>query len=234
MDARGGRTKQGCCSGGRGGKRPGAGRKPKGLKAGVSHRTRAALAARFPVHVTVRLRPGLPGLRKKRTARFLFDCFFEGCDRFGFRLIQFSVQTNHMHFIAEAKDRRALSRGMQGLLIRIAKRLNKWWVRKGSVFDDRYHDHILRTPREVRNALAYVLNNVRKHAREHGRKLLTLLDPFASGRWFDGWRDASARSVSAHSRPVATARSWLLQKGWRRHGLIQGGEIPGDRATPPA
>jgi len=208
---------------GRGGRRPGAGRKPKGDKAGVSHKRRVPLAARFPVHVTVRLRAGLPALRKKRTAKHLRDCFYEGCDRFGFRLIQFSVQTNHMHFIAEAKDRRALSRGMQGLLIRIAKRLNKWWMRKGSVFDDRYHDHILRTPREVRHALAYVLNNARKH----GRKLVTLLDPFASGRWFDGWRDAPTQRGNAHFRPVATARSWLLKSGWRRHGRIRAAEVPG-------
>jgi hypothetical protein len=40
-----------------GGKRQGAGRKPKGPKAGGSHNRRPALAARFPVHVTVRMLP---------------------------------------------------------------------------------------------------------------------------------------------------------------------------------
>jgi REP element-mobilizing transposase RayT len=201
----------------RGGRRPGAGRKPKGERAGVSHATRAALAARFPVHVTTRLFAGLPNLRSKHAFRHLRDCFFEGCDRFGFRLIHFSVQSNHLHFIAEAEDRTSLTRGLQGLLIRIAKRLNKWWVRKGSVFSDRYHDRILRTPREVRNALAYVLNNARKH----GVALAAgLLDPFASGAWFDGWR---------HVAGLATARSWLLRLGWRRHGPLDPDEVPGPR-----
>ncbi len=74
----------------RGGRRPGAGRKPKGERPGVSHRTREALAARFPVHVTVRLERGLPGLRDKQTYRVLKRAFAAGSDRFGFRLTQYS------------------------------------------------------------------------------------------------------------------------------------------------
>ncbi len=74
----------------RGGRRPGAGRKPKGDRAGVSHRTREALAARFPVHVTVRLERGLPGSREKQTYRAVKRVFAAGSDRFGFRLTQYS------------------------------------------------------------------------------------------------------------------------------------------------
>ncbi len=74
----------------RGGRRPGAGRKPKGERPGVSHKTREALAARFPVHVTVRLERGLPGLRDKQTYRALKRAFAAGSDRFGFRLTQYS------------------------------------------------------------------------------------------------------------------------------------------------
>jgi len=47
--------------------------------------------------------------------------------------------------------------------IRVAKGLNKLWARRGKVFADHYHDRILRTPREVRNALCYVLHNAKKH-----------------------------------------------------------------------
>ena len=92
-----------------GGKRKGAGRRPKGERAGVSHATRARLAARFPVHVTVRLKKGLPSLRRKSAHRVLGRAFAAGGERFGFRLIHYSIQSNHIHLLAEAEDRRALS-----------------------------------------------------------------------------------------------------------------------------
>jgi hypothetical protein len=125
--------------------------------------------------------------------------------------------------IVEAKDRPALARGVQGLLIRVAKALNRLWGRRGSVFGDRYHDKVLRTPREVRSALAYVLNNARKH----GLRLAQAVDVFASGAWFDGWREKFRARGVPEARPVAAPRTWLLRVGWRRHGLIRLAEIPG-------
>jgi len=197
--------------------REGAGRKPKGDRAGVSHRQREAVASRHPVHVTVRRREGLPSCRTKGSYAALRAAFAAGCDRFGFRLAHYSVQGNHLHFIVEAKDRAALSRGMQGLLIRVAKALNRVWGRRGSVFADRYHDHVLKTPREVRNALNYVLAN----AHNHGQRLAQGIDHFASGWWFDGWRGKhTIKGLEGVERPVATPRTWLLTTGWRRHGLI--------------
>src|SRR5262249_53817234 len=165
----------------RGGKRPGAGRKPKGARAGVPHRKRPALAPRFPVLVTARLFERMPSLRKDATLATLRRAFAAASERNGLRLIHFSIQSNHLHLIAEAHGAEALSRGMQGLLVRVARALNRLWGRKGSVFADRYHSRILRTPREVRHALAYVLNNARKHG-----CFFAGIDPFSSGRWFDG------------------------------------------------
>ena len=190
----------------------------------VSHGKRAALAGRFPVHVTTRLKEGLPTLRQKKAYGVLRGAFAKGCERFGFRLVHYSVQKDHLHLIVEAKDRRALSRGMQGLLIRVAKALNRLWSRKGSVFGDHYHDHILRTPREVRNALAYVLNNARKH----GLRLPQAMDVFTSGVWFDGWRERfEVTGLDGVERPVAQrARTWMLRFGWRRHGLLRLEEVP--------
>ena len=200
-----------------GGARKGPGRKPKGTRPLVEHTQRPEFSARFPVHVTVSRREGLPSCRTKGAYAALRAAFAAGCDRFGFRLAHYSVQGNHLHFIVEAKDRAALSRGMQGLLIRVAKALNRVWGRRGSVFADRYHDHVLRTPREVRNALNYVLAN----ARNHGRRLAQGIDHYASGWWFDGWREKpTMKGLEGIERPVATARAWLLNEGWRRHGLI--------------
>ena len=207
-----------------GGRRKGAGRKPKGDRAGVSHRSRAALASLFPVHVTTRLVRGLPSLRSQGVYAVLRAAFAKGCEHNGFRLVHYSVQGNHLHMIVEANDRSCLSRGMQGLLVRIARALNRLWRRVGKVFADRYHDHILRTPREVRHALAYVLNN----ARRHGVRLAQEIDWFTSGCWFDGWREKlTSKLPSGLTKPVARARNWLLNIGWRRHGLIDHHEVPG-------
>jgi REP element-mobilizing transposase RayT len=204
-----------------GGARPGSGRKPNGEKAGVSHRMRTALHARFPVLVTLRLCAAVPNLRRVDPLRVICWAFQGGRERFGFRLIHYSIQTNHVHLLVEAEHSVALARGMQGLGVRIARALNRLWGRKGSVFDDRYHERILRTPREVRNALVYVLQNARKH----GHRFQGGPDPFSSGRWFDGWRDFEG--VGSGGSPVAPARTWLLRKGWRRFGRIGVGESPG-------
>lgn len=201
-----------------GGRRRGAGRKRIAPRRRVSHRTRELLAARHPVHVTVRLHERLPNLRKDAARAVIERCLHAASKGDGFRLVHYSLQSNHVHGIAEAEDRSALSRGMQGLLVRLARALNRLWARKGSVFADRYHVRQLRTPREVRAALVYVLLN----ARHHGLRPLDV-DLYSSGRWFDGW---SRKVVFASRSAVAAARTWLLRVGWRRHGLIGLGEVP--------
>ena len=118
-------------------------------------------------------------MRKPRNYRVVRGALASGSDRFGFRLNQFTVQSNHLHLIVEAQDRVALSRGMKGLGVRLARRLNKLWGRTGALMTERYHAVILRTPRHVRNALAYVLNNHRRHKINLGG-----VDPCASGNWF--------------------------------------------------
>jgi hypothetical protein len=90
----------------------------------------------------------------------------------------------------EADEPPRFERGVRGLAIRVAKAVNRALGRRGRVWADRYHAHLLRTPREVRNALVYVLNNFRKHVR--GARGL---DPRSSARWFDGWRRSFGRVV---------------------------------------
>ena len=208
-----------------GGRRKGSGRKPSGDRAGVSHDVRAPLAARFPVEVTMRVKPGLPSLRGTKEFGALRAAMSAGCERGGFRLVHFSVQTNHLHFLVEGTCRSTLSRGLQGLAIRMARALNRLWRRWGSVFADRYHDRILRSPSEVWNALRYVLCNARKHGAWSSR---TRPDPCSSAAWFDGWREVPAESNQ--SSPTARARTWLLGVGWRKIGLFSIGAAP----LPPA
>ncbi len=194
----------------------------------VGHGPRALLAARFPAHVTMKLLRGLPRLRSRREYAVLREAFAAGCDRGGFRLTQYAVLNDHLHFLVEARDRATLSRGLQGLAIRIAKALNKLWSRSGTVFADRYHDRILKTPREVRNALRYVLGNGKKHAAE-GREVAVpqAIDTFTSAPWFDGFRETIVvRGIAAMPRPIAAAHTWMLTIGWRRHGLLSVHEVP--------
>jgi len=56
-----------------GGKREGAGRKPDGEKAGVSHERRPAFTARHPVHISMRLLPGVGFLRGFTRKRAIED-----------------------------------------------------------------------------------------------------------------------------------------------------------------
>lgn len=118
-------------------------------------------------------------------------------------------------------ERRGFVRGVQGLLIRVARALNRVWGRKGKVLGDRYHDHVLSTPREVRNAIRYVLNNAEHHDRQHGREPgHGGIDVFTSGPWFDGWLESvRVRGLDAIP-PVARAKTWLLGVGWQRLGRL--------------
>ncbi len=141
----------------------------------------------------------------------------------------FTIFARHLHLIVEAKNKKALSRGMQGLAVRLARRLNRELGRKGRVLEDRYHAHILKTPREVRNTLCYVLRNNARHEMARDTDGGTAgVDQYSSGIYFDGWRGYKPKPrAGPDPPPVVGAHTWLLSKGWRRHGLIGLGEIPG-------
>ena len=210
-----------------GGRREGAGRKP-GPSPRDPHRRRPALASRFPCHVTLRLRRGLPSLRSRRFVRELRDRLRGACERRRFRLVHYSIQADHLHLIVEASSSPDLGRGMKSIGARVARAVNRVFAHRGPVLADRYHRRVLRTPREVRNALAYVLLNVRKHLKQRwGYAPAARLDEASSGRWFEGWRrKPEGREPTSDAREVASPRTWLLVAGWRRHGLIDPAEVP--------
>ncbi len=173
------------------------------------------------------MRSGLGGLRNFELAKTLQRAFVGSCDKDGFRICQFSIQSNHVHMILEAGDAERLARGMQGWAVRVARGLNRMLGRSGRVLDDRYHAEIITTPRQMRATLCYVLQNARRHGVRldpawHG------IDPFSSAWWFDGWSDESWRRgiVATHEPSVAAPRSWLLTTAWRRHRLIDVTEVP--------
>ena len=201
-----------------GGARAGAGRKRTSRR--IPHRKRPPLAARFPGHVTLTVHNHLPNLRGCMDV--FRRAFAAGAKREGFRLVHFSVQRHHIHLVVEAKNSAALSRGIQGLCRRIASGLNKCWGgRRGSVFADRYHLRILKTPQEVRGVLSYVLHNARKHYAQQGRAVeRRWLDPCSSAHYLDGWLDRPFRPPTDDPPLVVPPKTWLLSIGWRRHGLL--------------
>lgn len=223
-----------------GGRRAGAGRKPnraKGLPSHVPHGRRGALSRHTPVHVTLRVMPDLGRLRRRDCYRAVRRALVTVLPRFGaFRICQLSIQANHIHLIVEASDRTALSRGMASFEVSAARRLNAAITRRcgirrrGRVFADRYHAAPLRTPTQVRHALNYVLNNWRRHGEDRGSH--AALDPFATGRTFDGFADRQGLTpwrADDEPLPIAFPTSWLLTKGWRQRGLISTQHVPGPR-----
>lgn len=211
----------------RGGRRPGAGRPPNGLRAGVSHLRRPSLSAAHPLHVTLRVVPGVRSLRGSSLFRVIRRALAAASCRFGFRLVHFSVQRNHLHLLVEARDRLALRRGAQGLAIRVARAVNRRLQRRGKLFGDRYHARALLTARAARFALRYVLANVRKHAA--AQLPAGHIDDCSSAAWFDGWARPAELAFGARrgaDPPVMRARTWLLRVGWRRAGPLDVDDAP--------
>jgi REP-associated tyrosine transposase len=205
-----------------GGRRTGAGRKPSHPRANVSHAPRPAHDPRNPIHVTLRATYGLKSLRSEPAFPALRRAL-SAANRADFRVVHFSVQTDHVHLIVEADSADGLRRGINGLACRSALALNRVWRRSGNVWGDRYHARALTTPREVRNGLIYVLLNFRKHLRA-----APAVDPRSSGSWFDGWSHQPTRG--RQPSPVAPPQSWLATIGWRRAGgAIDVHETPGGK-----
>ena len=143
---------------------------------------------------------GIPSLRRRRIFDAVRAAVEAGCSRFGMRIVHFSVQGNHIHLIVEAADKLSLTRGMQGLPVRIARAVNRAAERSGKVFEDHSFARELQTPTVVRRAVRYVLDNAMLHAGGGPRT-----DPCAS------------------SGPIVRPRTWLLSVGWLRS---RGGPLP--------
>src|SRR5438132_3827455 len=184
-----------------GGKRAGAGRRLiDGRRPLVSHKARPQFEKPTVVHATVRVRDDVWNLRSKRCFRVMKQALHDALGRMGLRVIDFSLQGNHLHLIVEADSSSSLSRGMQGLCIRIARALNRLMERNGKVFADHFHSRLLHSPTEVMRAIQYVRGNHRKHYGHTGD------DPYASTALFLAEREEIL------AKPV----TWALRGGWRR------------------
>ena len=158
----------------------------------------------------MKIAEGLPSLRSSRRFALVRRALAAGKERFGFRIIRFTVQGNHLHLLVEAEDAVALSRGVKGIAVRIARALNVLERRRGAVFPDRFHSRALRSPREVSHVLRYVLRNTERHGGRPG------IDPFCSA------------GLAQPENAVAEARTWLVRIVLEREEVtVHLGEVPG-------
>lgn len=187
---------------------------------GVTHDRRPPQSSKSPIHVTLRVQRDVSSLRRKQTFAQVRRALSGGKERFGMRLVHYSVQKTHLHLLVEAPDRGSLSRGMQGLGVRLAKAVNRALSRSGTVFQERYHARRLRTALDVWRVLHYVLNNARRHAAQRGVQLEPdWLDPCSSAPYFDGWHGRAPPREQDFA--TVAARSDLLSTAWRAYGLLE-------------
>jgi REP element-mobilizing transposase RayT len=243
----------------RGGKRRGAGRPPKGPRAGSPHKARPYLHARDPVHVTLRTVDAVGSLRRRSVYKAIREATLTsarrhaGCGSDGraerpgrsFRIVHLSIQRNHVHLLIEAGDREALAVGMQGFQISAAKHLNAAISkgkpgprRRGTVFPDRYHAEIITSPTQARHTLAYIMLNWRKHDEDRRAPMSTwTIDWFSTAAMFPDWAEYGDDEVFLWRGPptyeplqVFRARTWLLAEGWKKlSSTISCREVPSSR-----
>jgi len=159
-----------------------------------------------PYHLCWHLADGINSLRGKKLFRQIRESLRRCHEKEGFRIVHWSVQSNHLHAIGEADDVRFLSRGMQGLGVSLAKRINKVSGRQGAVFDDRFFARALSTPRQVATARDYVLRNSEVHEKRLGHDVSRPgFDAFSSVECAVYWPGLSAEP-----------QTWLLAVGWRK------------------
>jgi REP element-mobilizing transposase RayT len=234
--------------------------RPKKPGAGMPHGKRPVLKPREPIHITIRVEDVIGRLRTRNAYMAIREAAIVVLQREEFRIVHLSIEGTHVHLLVEAESRRALSCGMRAFEGSAAKHLNAafskaggWWERKraarlghalparrrGRVFRDRYHETFIRSPKQARHALAYVLNNWRRHREDRAERAQGwLIDPFATGWAFDGWKERSDTPFAWKLRetyqpiPVRMPKTWLLRTGWRMHGLIGVREVPGPQAGP--
>ena len=167
-------------------------------------------------HVTVKLIGGLPSLRRGQAFKEVWLAIARVNAKGLIRIVEFSVQSNHVHMLIEAANSADLSRGMASLNSGLGRRLNVIWGRvgMGSVLQERFHLEVIDSPRRMRNALIYVLRN----DVHHGMGLKTL-DPCSSAPFFRGWTEYPNQPAASTDRRVnARPEQWLLKAGWKKLG----------------
>lgn len=165
------------------------------------------------MHMTVRRREGLPSFRQQRVRELLHALMRKKNDE-DFQIVHYSIQSNHIHLVSEARDRRAVTRKMHGFMVAFAKRLNAMLSRAGKVWADRYYARDIVGSREMRNVLSYVFHNAKKHGVLKATSRAP--DLFSTAVLFDGWEEKFI-VYGFDDWPQPRPRTRMLRSWWRRH-----------------
>jgi REP element-mobilizing transposase RayT len=214
-----------------GGKREGAGRKRDRSRSDPSHAKQAIHRERHPLHLVMRAFDDVPRLRSEVMLSTIREATWSVDQPSTFRLLQMSVQHNHLHLIAEAEDNAARSEAMHRLGLALARGINGSTGRKGKVFRYRYHATEITSPTQMHHAYAYVLCNWRHHG-EHLRSdaaRKAMFDPYSTASRFDGWSIPTPPTAFDPNLPVYEPQTWIARTGWRLLGKIDPRHIPGTR-----
>ena len=208
-------------------KKPGP--KPSGRRHDPRHRPRPEVVANHPVHVVLRVTREVGNLRTRHAYRAIRAAIGTCAARTDYRVVHASIQSNHVHLLVEADSKQALTLGMQGFAISAAKRLNRELRRRrGDVFPFRYHATPIKSPTQARNAIAYILNNWRRHRADTHAPWR--IDPYSSAEQFPGWN----HGYPPRKEPLPCVRptSWLLTDGYKRAKAIRLDELPVSSSRP--
>ena len=198
-----------------GGRRKGAGRK-KQKPDEPAHTARAKINERVPFHGGLRMVKGAPNLRQPNFMKAFLIAVHRAKAK-GLRINQYSIESNHIHLVAEADSNRDLKIGMQSLIASITWALRKLFRHAGEVFAKRYFLHAIKQPREMRHALKYVLFNHAKHIKAKPyTDVYSSAHSFYDAKLFQPTHTKPPSWLRSMSDALSPARSWLQTVGWKR------------------
>lgn len=175
------------------------------------------------MHVTARCRHGLPSFRQQRVGKIVLRQLNRLNDE-SFQIVHFSIQTNHVHLVVEARDRATITRKMAGFMISFAKLLNSRVLgrSKGKVWSDRYYRRDIEGGGDMNRVLRYVFGNAKRHGLIAAEALV--FDPYSTAWTFDGWKQQVPLPRGGEHWPRPTPRTRILAKDW----IAWGGLLPLD------
>lgn len=98
----------------------------------------------------------MPSLQASEFLQDLRASIEMASERGDFRVVHYSIHGHDIHLLVEAAGKFALGCGMKAIAARAAHTANRVFGRRGNALYGRYQLRILRTPSEVRDAIAQV------------------------------------------------------------------------------
>lgn len=100
--------------------------------------------------------------KKEFLLKFLTDrkrwihWLFEAKKRFGLRILNYAVTSNHIHLLVIDSGREVIPKSIQLVAGRTAQEYNQRKNRKGAFWEDRYHATAIETDKHLISCLVYI------------------------------------------------------------------------------